>query len=51
MNKRNYVIYGTYLAVLVVIALAVKFLGLPAKIGFWAALAAAAGWAIFWPRW
>lgn len=51
MNKRNYIIYGTYLAVMVIIAIAVKFLGLPTKIGMWAALAVAVGLAVFWPRW
>lgn len=51
MNKRNFVIYGSYLAVLAVVAIAVKFFGLPAKAGLWTALAVAVGLAIFWPRW
>lgn len=51
MNKRNLIIYGIFLAILAVIAIAVKFLGLSPKIGLWAAVIAAAGWAIFWPRW
>lgn len=51
MHKRNFVIYGTYLAVLGLITIAVKFFGLPAKTGLWAALAVAVVMAIFWPRW
>lgn len=51
VHKRNFIIYGTYLAVMALIAIAVKFLGLSAKIGLWAALAFAVVLAIFWPRW
>lgn len=51
MHKRNFIIYGSYLAILGVIVIAVKLFGLPAKTGLWAALAVAAVMAIFWPRW
>lgn len=51
MHKKNLLIYGTYLVVMALIAVAVKFLGLPTKIGLWAALGVAVGLAVFWPRW
>jgi len=49
--KKNFIIYGAYLAIMALITIAVKFFGLDAKIGLWVALGVAVILAIFWPRW
>lgn len=50
MNKQ-FKIYGSYLAILAIISIAIMYLGLPTKFGLWGALGIAAIFAIFWPRW
>ncbi|MHB9094642.1 MAG: hypothetical protein ACYC21_08210 [Eubacteriales bacterium] len=50
MNKQ-FKIYGSYLAILATILIAIMYLGVPTKYGLWGALAVAAVYGIFWPRW
>ena len=49
--KKNIIIYGSYLAILGLITLSILFMGVPNRVGLWAALGVAAVYAVFWPRW
>lgn len=49
--KKNFLVYGSYLGILALIVVITEILGISTKIGLWIALAVAALYAVFWPRW
>ncbi|MDA8234909.1 MAG: hypothetical protein M0Z31_08955 [Clostridia bacterium] len=51
INKRNFIIYGSYLTVLVILAMAVTVFGLDKKIALWATVIMGATLMALWPRW
>ena len=50
MKKKGFIIYGSYLGVIGIIALAMQNFGLSTTAGLWIALIVAVGYAITWPR-
>ncbi|MHB8171291.1 MAG: hypothetical protein ACYDG6_07085 [Thermincolia bacterium] len=51
INKRNFLIYGSYLAVLAILAVAVTVFGMDKKIALWATVIIGAMLIALWPRW